>query len=404
MKALEINGDGRAREEVQLVLATGGFFVCFAIFGSVAGMMPFTAERLGLTNAQVGFALAVPVLLGAAGRIPLGMLTDRIGGRAVYIGVMAFSIVPALLMGLANRYWQVLVCGFLLGVPLAVFPVGVAFISNWYPSRRHGGALGFMTFGSIGHSLALCGAPLAVGWFGYCWGFWSFALLLFGWLTVFTGLARNAPARTAPKKLSELVRPLHRPMSWMFSFFYFLTLGSFLTLSAFLPRFLTLQFGLSKTDAGLRAAGFVTLATLARPIGGMLADRIGGRRVLLNSLPAVVLASLLMAGPHLLTFTIGVLSLAIAIGFSSGALFQLVPQHFPDAVGSVTGLVGAAGGMGGFFPPIALGLIYQLTGSFALGFNLLSLVALCCFGLCLRSLPATPSTNDKRHLVLIDPV
>jgi NNP family nitrate/nitrite transporter-like MFS transporter len=307
-------------------------------------------------------------------------------------------------MGLANRYWQVLLCGFLLGVPLAVFPVGVAFVSNWFPSRRHGGALGLMAFGSIGHSLALFGAPLAVGWFGYRWGFWSFALLLLAGLMTFTGLARNAPARTAPRKRSELLRPLRRPMSWMFSFSYFLTFGCFLTLSAFLPRCLTLQFGLSKTDAGLRAAGFVALATLARPIGGMLADRIGGRRILLISLPVVVLASLSMAGPGLLTFTIGALSLAIAIGFGNGALFQLVPQHFPDAVGSVTGLVGAAGGMGGFFPPIALGLIYQFTGSFALGFNFLSLFALCCFGLCLRLLPASPSSNPKRHLVLTDPV
>ena len=374
---------------VQLVLATGAFFVCFAAYGSVGAMMPLAIERMGLSAGQVGFALAVPALLGSAGRLPLGMLSDRLGGRVIYIGVMALSIVPAVLLGCAASYWQILLGTLLSGLPLAVFPVGVAFISNWYPPHRHGAAFGFMTFGSIGHTLALLGAPRAAHWFGYSWGFWSFGLLLVGWLIVFIVLAEDAPAPALPilKKLTNLGSPLRQPASWELSTFYFLTMGCFLSLSAFLPRLLTSQFHLGISDAGLRTAGFVTLATLSRPVGGICADRIGGRVILLAGFPAVALSALLMANSHIGVFTVGALTLAVGIGFGSGAIFKLVPHYFPDSVGSATGLVGAAGGLGGFFPPIALGVFQKTTGSVTPGFVLLSTFALCCFAICLKSRP-----------------
>src|SRR5690348_14752960 len=247
----------RPRQVTQLVMATGAFFVCYAIFGSVAAMMPLLSERMKLTTAQVSFAVAVPVLLGSIARVPLGILADHWGGRLVHLLVMAIAIPPALLLGVASSYWQLIVCGLLIGFPLAIFPVGVSFISNWYPSHQRGTAVGFMALGSIGQSFALFGAPLLAAWIGFRWGFWMFGLLLVAWLFLFAGFAQNARRSGEGQRLADLIRPLRQPVSWTFCVFYFLTLGSFLTLSSFLPSFLTVEFGLQKADAGFRAAGFV---------------------------------------------------------------------------------------------------------------------------------------------------
>lgn len=142
----------------------------------------------------------------------------------------------------------------------------------------------------------------------------------------------------------------------MLSLYYFLTFGGFVAMALSLPVFLTEVFGLTKVDAGFRTAGFIVLATLMRPVGGWLADRVGGTRILVFVFPITALFALFMACPLMTTFTIGALGMAAAIGLGNGAVFKLVPQYFPKTVGSVTGLVGAAGGLGGFFPPLVLGI------------------------------------------------
>jgi NNP family nitrate/nitrite transporter-like MFS transporter len=174
-------------------------------------------------------------------------------------------------------------------------------------------------------------------------------------------------------------------MSWVLSAYYFLTFGGFVAMAVYLPTFLTEMFQLTPRDAGLRTAGFVALATVLRPVGGVLADRVGGRRILLWVFPLTAVMALLMAWPLISTFTVGALGMAAAIGLGNGAVFKLVPEHFPRAVGSVTGLVGAAGGLGGFFPPLALGLLHQATGSFAGGFVLLALFSAACLVLCWKT-------------------
>lgn len=364
---------------LQLVLAAGGFAVCFAIFGSVSAMMPLLRQRLFLNPVQVSIALAVPVLLGSLGRIPLGMLTDRYGGRRVFIAVLCCSIIPTVLMGFANEYWQLLVIGLFIGIALASFSVGVGFVNGWYPPQRQGFALGVYGTGNVGQSLAAFGAPLAVAATGMLsWGFWTFAVLAFVWLTLFALLAKDAPRSGPPRHFKDFVTPLREPMSWVLSLYYFLTFGGFVAMAIYLPIFLTDTFQLTPGDAGFRTAGFVLLATIMRPLGGILADRIGGRRILLAVFPFTALMAIFMACPLMSTFTVGALGMAAAIGLGNGAVFKLVPDHFPRAVGTVTGLVGAAGGLGGFFPPLVLGFIRQTTGQFTWGFILLSLFSLFC--------------------------
>jgi len=369
---------------LQLTLATGAFALCFAVFGSVSAMMPNIQQRLGLSELETWIAIAVPVLLGSLGRIPLGLMTDRFGGRIVFIWTMILSIIPCVLLGFVQTYWLLLVCGFFVGIGLASFAVGVGFTSRWYPPQKQGSALGIYGAGNIGQSLAALGAPLLVTYAGYRWGFWAFALLLALWLALFTVWGRNAPVTARPRSLRENLQPLRVPMTWVLCAFYFLTFGGFVAMSISLPKFLTVMFKLTPADAGLRTAGFIVLATAMRPVGGIVADRVGGRLVLLWVFPVTAIFALFMACPMMSTFTIGALGMAAAIGLGNGAVFKLVPEHFPQSVGAVTGLVGAAGGLGGFFPPLVVGSLYEATGTYAWGFVLLCFVALACFGMSWR--------------------
>lgn len=367
---------------LQLALGTGAFAVCFGVFGSVSAMMPLLRQRLDLSTMQVSVALAIPVLLGSLGRLPLGILTDSLGGRKVFQAVMLCSILPAVLMGWVSSYWQLLTCGFFIGIALASFSVGAGFVSGWYPPERQGMALGIYGAGNVGQSLAAFGAPFFAGALAFPWGFWCFAALTFFWLVLFFLLARNAPRAGPPQSLKAYLAPLRSRMAWVLSHFYFLTFGGFVAMAIYLPTFLTELFALTPTDAGLRTAGFVLLATIMRPFGGWLSDHIGGHRILLWVFPTTAAMALLMACPLMATFTIGALGMAAAIGVGNGAVFKLVPQYFPQSVGSVTGLVGAAGGLGGFFPPLVLGLVKQTTGSFLGGFLLLAVVSLGCLVSC----------------------
>jgi MFS transporter, NNP family, nitrate/nitrite transporter len=370
--------DSPSGNPVQLLLGTGAFAFCFAVFGSVSAMMPIIRKQLDLSPIQVSVAIAIPVLLGSLGRIPLGILTDRFGGRLIFSIVMACSVVPAMLMGFVSEYWQLVLCGLFIGIALASFSVGVGFVSAWYPAEKQGTALGIYGAGNIGQSLAAFGSPLLASALGFKWGFWTFGLLLLAWLLVFWAGARNAPRKGPAKSFADMLRPLRDSMSWVLSLYYFLTFGGFVAMAIYLPTFLTDMFSLSPQDAGLRTAGFVVLATAMRPVGGWLADRIGGQKILLWVFPITAAMAIFMACPLMSTFTIGALGMAAAIGLGNGAVFKLVPEYFPQSVGSVTGLVGAAGGLGGFFPPLIVGGVRQATGAFTVGFILLSLFAVLC--------------------------
>jgi NNP family nitrate/nitrite transporter-like MFS transporter len=259
----------------------------------------------------------------------------------------------------------------------------VGFVSGWYSADRQGFALGVYGAGNIGQSLAAFGAPVVAAALGFRWGFWTFGVLLAVWLIIFAFSARNAPRRGTVKSFAETIRPLEDRRSWILSLYYFLTFGGFVAMAIYLPIFLTEMFHLTPQDAGLRTAGFVVLATMMRPIGGILADKVGGRSILKWVFPVTGIMALFMACPLMITFTIGALGVAAAIGLGNGAVFKLVPEYFPQSVGSVTGLVGAAGGLGGFFPPLVLGFVKQQTGTFLPGFIMLCVSCFLCQALLL---------------------
>jgi MFS transporter, NNP family, nitrate/nitrite transporter len=375
--------DRRSGNALQLTLATGAFAVCFAAFGSVSAMMPILRKSLGLTPVQTSVALAIPVLLGSLGRIPLGMLTDRFGGRRVFIAVLAASVAAAGAMAFVSSYTALVITGFFLGIALASFAVGVGFSSGWYPPEKQGTALGIYGAGNIGQSLAAFGAPFIARAFGVPWGFWTFAILAAAWLLLFAFAARDPQRAAPPRTLAQTVAPLREPGSWVLSLYYFLTFGGFVSMAVYLPTLLSDSFAMTPQEAGARAAGFVLVATAMRPVGGWLGDKVGGKRILAAVFPAVVLMALSLSVPGFGWFRAGALGMAVAIGLGNGAVFKLVPEMFPKSVGAVTGLVGAAGGLGGFFPPLVLGAVRQSTGSFTLGFAFLAAFALFCLAVLL---------------------
>jgi NNP family nitrate/nitrite transporter-like MFS transporter len=387
------NGPTPRGDALQLAMGTGAFAVCFAVFGSVSAMMPLLKKRLGLSPVQLGAALAVPVLLGSLGRIPLGMFSDRLGARRVFLAVLAASALAVTGVAEVESFPALLAGGAGVGIALASFSVGVGMVSSFYPPEKQGVALGIYGAGNIGQSVAAMVAPLVAGALGFAWGFRVFAVIAAAWLVVFALLARDAPRPGGPRSFSEIVAPLRSSRSWLLSLYYFLTFGGFVAMAVYLPLLLTEDFQLTPADAGLRTAGFVALATVARPLGGHLADRVGGARILRGVFAFTAAMALLLCVPAMPVFTAGALGMAAAIGLGNGAVFKLVPEYFPRSVGSVTGLVGAAGGLGGFFPPLVLGGLRQATGSFTAGFVLLGLFA----STCLAVLVSVAPPGAPRH-------
>lgn len=363
-----------------LFLSTTSFGVAFAIWGLISALAPKFTEIYNLSATSKSILIAVPVLLGSVGRLPAGMLADRFGGRVVFSILLIFSAIPAVLIGFSDSYNQLLLLGLLVGLAGTSFSIGVAFTSKWFAPEKQGTALGVYGAGNIGQSIAVFGAPVLALWLGD----WRTVFFMFGgvsliWGIVFYVFARNAETSAKPKTFAENLKILRTsPKAWILSLFYFLTFGGFVAFSIYLPTLLKDVYDLSATDAGARTAGFVVLATLMRPLGGILADKFGGAKILMFVFAAIAGFSLLLGLPSIVMFTIGALGGAAALGLGNGAVFKLVPQYFPKDTGTVTGLVGAFGGIGGFFPPLILGVVRDLTQSYFIGFILLTAFAVVC--------------------------
>jgi nitrate/nitrite transporter NarK/nitrate reductase gamma subunit len=362
-----------------VALGTISFTVCFAAWGLIGAFAPRFREAFHLTGSQTAFLVAVPVLLGSLARLPMGMLTDRFGGRAMFTILMASVAVPVWLAPQQPTYERLVAFAFLLGLAGSSFAVGVGYVSRWTPPDRQGSALGVYGLGNIGQSAAVFLGPVLAARIGMASVYHGVAVLLVVWAVAFGTLARKspAPAGRARGGIAAMVEVLvHQKLSWLLASFYFLTFGGFVAFSIYLPTLLKDEFKLAPSDAGLRTAGFVVLATLMRPLGGWLSDRIGGARVLAAVFAGVAPFAMLLAWQSIVPFTVGALGAAALLGLGNGAVFKLVPQYFPGQTGTVTGLVGAMGGMGGFFPPLLLAFFRDRTGAIWPGFLLLSATSL----------------------------
>jgi NNP family nitrate/nitrite transporter-like MFS transporter len=371
----------RAGATLNLVLATVGFLVNFWAWALLGPLGPGVKERLGLTFAAQSLLVAVPVVVGSLGRIPVGALTDRFGARIMFPAVTAATIVPVLTLTVVSSYPALIITGFFLGIAGTAFAVGVPLVSGWYPPARRGFALGVFGVGMGGTAIANFTTVQLADAFGADTPFLLVAAVLAAYAVVAYLFVRDAPGRGQPAgALRDRLRSVARlTVTWQLCFLYAVGFGGFVAFSVYLPAYLRTAYGLIPSDAALRTAGFVILAVIGRPIGGWLSDKLHPVTVLVYCFSGTALLAIVQAfTPMLIPIaTIAFLGMAALLGAASGAVFALVGKVAPaDKVGAVTGFVGAAGGLGGFVPPLIMGWVYGVEGSYAIGLMLLSDVAL----------------------------
>ena len=373
---------GAARPWVMLGLATAGFAVNFWAWALLSPLGPKFKDVLHLSPLQQALVVAVPVVVGSLGRIPVGGLTDRFGGRVMFPLVSLATVVPVLYLGLSGHasLAGLLVGGFFLGIGGTSFAVGVPFVNAWFPPRRRGLAIGVFGMGMGGTAIsALTTVKLATA-HGTAAPFVLTAAVLAGYAVLAAVVLRDAPGRAVPagSLASRLAATVRLRVTWQAAALYAVVFGGYVAFSVYLPAYLKTAYGLTQADAANRMAGFVLLAVALRPVGGWLADRLGPVPVLVVALAVVVAGAIVQSfTPRLVPVgTAAFLAMAAALGAGSGAVFALVAMAAPaDKVGSVTGVVGAAGGLGGFLPPLVMGFVYGQWGSYAAGLAALAVVA-----------------------------
>jgi MFS transporter, NNP family, nitrate/nitrite transporter len=381
----EAGGRAAGRQPyLMLGMAAVGFALTFWAWALLAPLGAHFKQSLGLTSFQQALLVAVPVIVGALGRIPIGALTDRYGGRIMFPVVSFATIAPVLFLGLVGyrSLTMLLVGGFFLGLAGTSFAVGVPFVNAWFPAERRGMAIGIFGMGMGGTAIsALTTVKLTAHW-----GIHAPFLVVAGVLAVYGAAAalvlRDAPGPPVPSQpaLSRLAATLRLGITWQAAALYAVGFGGFVAFSVYLPTYLKNAYLLTQADAADKMAGFVLLAVLMRPVGGWLSDRVAPTRVLTGAFAVVAVAAIVQSlTPTLAPVgTIAFLVMAAALGAAAGGVFALVAQRAPaQQVGAVTGVVGAAGGLGGFVPPLVMGSIYGASGSYAWGLLALAAVAAC---------------------------
>jgi NNP family nitrate/nitrite transporter-like MFS transporter len=368
-----------------LALATVGFAVNFWAWALLSPLGPLfrTEGTLGrLSESDVALLVAVPVLVGSVGRIPVGALTDRYGGRVMFPLVSAVTILPILFIGVfaLDSYAALLVGGFFLGIGGTAFAVGVPFVNAWFPPERRGLAVGIFGAGMGGTAISALTTVKLYSNAGHRVPFLITAAALAVYSVVAWLVLRDAPGRQPAhgSLMTRLVANAKLPISWQACILYAVAFGGYVAFSVYLPSYLKTAYELGAADAANRMAGFVVVAVVMRPVGGWLSDRFGPVVVLACCYAVVVAGAAVAATTPLLEHvgTVAFLSMAAALGGGSGATFALVAKVTdPARVGGVTGLVGAAGGLGGFVPPLIMGYVYGRTQSYGIGLTLLSVTA-----------------------------
>lgn len=375
------NDHGR-QPYLMLAMATLGFALSFWAWALLSPLGPRFKELLSLSSGQQALVVAVPVIVGSIGRIPVGALTDRFGGRIMLPTITAASIVPVLYLGLAGQtsVTGLLVGGFFLGIAGTSFAVGIPFVNGWFPPERRGLAVGIFGAGMGGTAISALTTVRLVDASGAKAPFLITAAALAAYTVVAWVVLRPVPGRVLPSGslVSRLAATARLSITWQACILYAVAFGGYVAFSVYLPAYLKTAYGLGQVDAANRMGGFVLLAVLMRPIGGWLSDRIGAVPVLATAYTVVTVGAVVQSfTPDLMPLgTIAFLSMAAALGTGTGATFALIAQVTePSSVGSVTGLVGAAGGLGGFVPPLVMGYVHGQFGSYAVGLALLAIVA-----------------------------
>jgi MFS transporter, NNP family, nitrate/nitrite transporter len=396
MNSAESTSDVTSGQMRNLALATLAFAMTFWAWNLIAPLGVRYTEQFGLTSGQKALLVATPVLVGSLGRIATGALTDRFGGRLMFSLLCLATIPPVLLVVFAGNHGSfalLLVSAFFLGIAGTTFAVGIPFVSAWFDPARRGFATGIFGAGMGGTALSAFFTPRFVTWLGYTQTYLVVAAGVAVVGVVSWTMMADSPRWSASREpvVPKLAAALRLPVTWAMSFLYAVTFGGFVAFATYLPTYLKDVYDFDLTQAGTRTAGFALAAVVARPVGGALSDRLHPRPVVLTALGGASVMALVIAtqpAPELaagLTFVV----MAFLLGIGMGGVFAWVARRAPaDRVGSVAGIVGAAGGLGGFFPPLVMGATYnEADHSYTTGLVLLCITAAVALAFVLLRLP-----------------
>jgi NNP family nitrate/nitrite transporter-like MFS transporter len=379
-----------------LVISTLSFTLMFAVWMMFGVLGIPIKEEFDLTKGELAWISAVAILNGAIWRLPAGILTDRIGGRRVFIYMLAATAVPAYLVSTVSSYEMLLVYAFLVGFAGNSFSVGIAWVSAWWPRQHQGLALGIFGAGNVGASVtkfigpALIAAVPAAGYFGgFVPGGWRFVPFLYAVLLIAMAVIawivspRHDHKPGSDRTVVQLLRPLKQVRVWRFSLYYVVTFGAYVALASWLPFYYQEVYDQSLSHAALLTATFIFPASLLRPLGGWMSDRLGARRVMYWTFGVILLASGILMMPYgyivldnqdgttseVLPWSVGlglfavlVFVIGCAMGIGKAAVYKHIPEYFPKDVGAVGGLVGSLGALGGFFLPPLFAFTWDLSG------------------------------------------
>lgn len=375
------------RQKKALVLSTVLFALTFATWTlfSIIGIQ--IKENLGLSDSQFGLLVATPVLTGAISRLFLGVLTDRFGGRIVFILTLLTSATATWSISLINSYMICLLVALGVGVSGGVFTIGIAYVSRWFPREKQGSALGLFGIGVAGSAITSFGAPLLMAAYGWDGTARIYAAVLVVAAIIFALIAEDDPTlneRRASQNNTSILKqfePLKRLQVWRFSLYYFFVFGGFVALTLWLPKYYMGVYGLDIKTAGFLTTFFALPAGIFRAVGGLLSDKYGARRIMYLTFMVCVICTFILSYPAttytvkgikgdivfsmgiaLPTFVIIMLLLSIFMSFGMAAVFKHIPVYYPNHVGAVGGMVGLIGGMGGFILPIAFGYFNSIIG------------------------------------------
>ncbi|SHG27395.1 nitrate/nitrite transporter [Ornithinibacillus halophilus] len=361
------------KNKIQLPLQTSSLVIGFMVWVLISSLMPSIQEDITLTSGQASIVTAIPVILGSLLRIPIGFYTDRFGARTLFVISLIALLFPVFYISIAESFVDLVIGGLLLGIGGATFSIGVTSLPKYYPKEKHGFVNGIYGVGNIGTALTTFGAPVlaqSIGWQNTVRTF----LLLLALFAVLNFIFGDRNELKSKKSMMEQIKGVYTNSTlWFLSLFYFITFGSFVAFTIFLPSFLVDHYHLEPVDAGMRTAGFIVIATLLRPIGGFLGDKFNPFIILMWVFLGVTLSGILLSfSPNIEWYTVGALAVGIAVGIGNGTVFKLVPLYFSKQAGIVNGVVSAMGGLGGFFPPLLLTGVNLITGHHAIAFMLLS--------------------------------
>jgi NNP family nitrate/nitrite transporter-like MFS transporter len=391
------SASGRTRV---LILSSTAFTLMFAVWLMFGVLGIPIKQEFGLTDIQLGWLAAVAILNGSLWRLAFGILTDRYGGRIMMTMLLLFTAVPTWLIIYVDSYAGLMSCAFLLGIAGNAFNIGISWNSAWFPKERQGFALGVLGSGNVGASLTKLIGPTLItlvplgGYLGGLipggWRFipalYAFLLLLMAAL-VWVGTPRADRRPAAGRPLRELLRPLKQLRVWRFSLYYVTVFGAYVALAATLPKYYVDVYGLPLKEAALLTTLFIFPASLLRPVGGWISDRLGARRVMYWVFGLMTLTLLLLSAPsgHIVLyvphsvepdgtrevlqfapgvglFTVLVVLLGVGMGIGKAAVYKHIPDYFPNDVGAAGGLVGLIGALGGFILPPVFAYTFTWTG------------------------------------------